>query len=106
QEAVELPLEHPIFQCVYPLKEKPQIPSIHTWLNTGESYEFHDGDTRKANYLGIHDDAGRLVMCICHNTDLGDGWEREGESREYFQEFAVKKSYPMGINIVTYSMTH
>lgn len=106
REAVEIPLEHEIFQCVYPLKEKPQIPSIHSWANTGLTYEFHDGDTRQVNYLGIHDDAGRLVMFICHNTDLGDGWEREGESREYFQEFAVKKSYPMGINIVTYAMTH
>ena len=43
---------------------------------------------------------------ICHNTDLGDGWEREGESEEYFREFSERKSYPMGINIVTYAMTH
>ncbi|MFM9063767.1 MAG: transmembrane prediction, partial [Pirellula sp.] len=24
----------------------------------------------------------------------------------YFEEFSVKKAYPMGINIVTYAMTH
>ena len=40
------------------------------------------------------------------NTDLGDGWEREGESRFYFHEFSEKKAYPLGINIVFYAMTH
>ena len=24
----ELPIEHPIFNCVFPLKEKPQIPNV------------------------------------------------------------------------------
>ena len=28
-EPVELPLDHEIFRCVYRLKEKPQVPSIH-----------------------------------------------------------------------------
>lgn len=107
REAKEIPLEHEIFQCVYPLTEKPQIPSIHSWEYTGQTWEpNHVGDTRTVHYMAIHDDAGRIVVFICHNTDLGDGWEREGESPEYFQEFAVKKSYPMGINIVTYAMTH
>ena len=31
REPVELPLEHEIFHCVYDLKEKPQVPSIHAW---------------------------------------------------------------------------
>ena len=52
------------------------------------------------------DDKGRLMAIICHNTDLGDGWEREGEDPWYFKEFSEKKAYPMGINIVTYAMTH
>ena len=52
------------------------------------------------------DDDGRMMLIICHNTDLGDGWEREAEAQWYFDEFSVKKAYPMGINIVTYAMTH
>ena len=71
----------------------------------------HMGGPRRQNsqtvhYLGIEDDKDRLMAIICHNTDLGDGWEREGENEEYFHEFSEKKSYPMGINIVTYAMTH
>ena len=34
-EPKELPLDHKIFQCVYPLKEKPQVPSIHAWGGPG-----------------------------------------------------------------------
>ncbi len=106
---MELPLDHEIFRCVYPLKERPQVPSIHAWGGPGgPTWEWaRDGsDTQRVHYLGINDDKGRLMAIICHNTDLGDGWEREGESEEYFREFSEKKSYPMGINIVTYAMTH
>jgi hypothetical protein len=67
---------------------------------------WHDGDCRTVHYQGIFDDKGRMMVLICHNTDLGDGWEREGENVDYFHEFSEKKSYPMGINIVTYAMTH
>jgi hypothetical protein len=107
REPRELPLEHEIFHCVYDLKKKPQVPSIHTWLGTGQTYEsHHGGDTSTVHYKGLFDDKGRMMAIICHNTDLGDGWEREGEDPGYFKEFAEKWSYPMGINIVTYAMTH
>jgi Domain of unknown function (DUF4159) len=107
REPIELPLEHEIFHCVYDLKKKPQVPSIHTWLNSGQSYEYgHGGDSSTVHYKGLFDDKGRMMAIICHNTDLGDGWEREGEDPGYFKEFAEKWSYPMGINIVTYAMTH
>ena len=49
---------------------------------------------------------GRILILLCHNNDLADGWEREGENKEYYQKFSERWSYPMGINIVTYAMTH
>ena len=103
-------LDHEIFQCVYRLKEKPQVPSIGAakyGRDRGITWEEgHGGNTREVHYRGIKDDKGRLMAMICHNTDLGDGWEREGEDPWYFKEFSEKKAYPMGINIVTYAMTH
>ncbi len=109
REPEEVPLEHQIFQCVYPLKEKPQLPSIHAaWAgrDSGMTWEPRYGsDTSIPHYRAIKDDADRIMVFICHNTDLGDGWEREGENQWYFEEFSVKKAYPMGINIVTYAMT-
>ncbi|HKI19877.1 MAG TPA: DUF4159 domain-containing protein, partial [Isosphaeraceae bacterium] len=98
-----------IFHCVYRLKEKPQVPSIDSWMRSGVTWEpeyRHGGNTRDVHYRGISDQKNRLMVIICHNTDLGDGWEREGEDPAYFNEFSEKKSYPMGINIVTYAMTH
>ena len=103
----ELPIEHPIFNCVFPLKEKPQIPNVGfatRMRGTGITWEEPDGET--PHYRGITDDKGRLMMLICHNTDLGDGWEEEATDPYYFEEFSEKKAYPLGINIVFYIMTH
>jgi hypothetical protein len=107
QEPTELPLEHPIFSCVYKLKEKVQVPSIHhaiRYRDSGQTWE--RWDAKEVHYKGIFDDKSRMMCIICHNTDLGDGWEREGEDEWYFRTFSEPKSYPMGINIVFYAMTH
>jgi hypothetical protein len=110
REPEEVPLSHEIFHCVYDLKEKPQVPAIQAarWgRDSGITWEPRRGlDSRDVHYRAIKDDAGRIMVFICHNTDLGDGWEREGENQWYFEEFSVKKAYPLGINIVTYAMTH
>ena len=103
REPRELPLEHEIFHCVYDLKKKPQVPSIHAWYS-GHTAE--RPDATEPHYRAIFDDKGRMMAVICHNTDLGDGWEREGEDPNYFREMAEKWSYPLGINILTYAMTH
>ena len=106
----EVPLSHEIFHSVYDLKEKPQIPSIDVAVggrSRGITWEpRYDSDTSTPHYKAIKDDDNRIMVFVCHNTDLGDGWEREGEHEWYFQEFSVKKAYPLGINIVTYAMTH
>ena len=106
REPVELQVDHEIFRCVYRLKEKPQVPSIHSWGYSGNTWEDHGPGSETVHYRAFFDDKDRMVAIICHNTDLGDGWEREGEDPNYFKEFSEKKSYPMGINIVTYAMTH
>lgn len=103
REPQSLPLEHNIFHAIFPLKERPQIPSINTFYS-GRTYERYDAT--EVHYKGIYDDKGRLMVVICHNTDLGDGWEREGEDPEYFKQMSEKSAYPLGINILYHSMTH
>lgn len=104
REPVELDISHPIFHMVFDVKEKPQVPSIHHWWGSGETWE--RPDAREPHYRAIFDDKGRMMVIICHNTDLGDGWEREGLDPAYFKQFAEKKAYPMGLNILLYAMTH
>jgi hypothetical protein len=108
QEPRELSLDHDIFHMVYDLKELPQVVDIRTWR---EGYGFEhwhgqsDGD-ESPHFWAYFDDRGRMMALLCHNNDLGDGWEREGENEEYFHQFSEKKSYPMGINVVIYAMSH
>ena len=110
---VDVPLDHELFHIVFDIREVPQVPSVNhywDWEITGITYE--GSPSRYARYghgprcKGIFDKNGRLMVVAMHNTDLGDGWEREGENYGYFREFSAKKAYPMGINIVVYAMTH
>lgn len=103
REATEVPLEHEIFHIVYDLKEKPIIPSVHHYMRGNLTER---DDAQEAHYRGIFDDKGRIMAFICHNTDLGDGWEQEGVDRGYFEMYSEPFAYPLGINIVTYAMTH
>ena len=112
RKIVDVPIDHEIFHCVYDLKEKPQVPAINSVQRlpgggyTTSEQSWDGSDTSTPHYRAILDDEDRIMVFICHNTDLGDGWEREGEQKWYFDEFSVKRAYPMGINIVVYAMTH
>ena len=108
----DLPLDHAVYHCVFEIKAKYQVPNVRL----GEMSEFdpehrtwetnHDGDVRTVHHRAILDDKGRMMVMATHNTDNGDGWEREGESDYYFHNFSEKVSYPLGINIIFYVMTH
>ena len=110
REAEELPLSHPIFHAVFDLKKKPQIPNVMTAVrgrSQGITWEADKNPgAEQVHYRALYDDDGRMMAIICHNTDLGDGWEEEGTDEWFFHEFSETQAYPMGINIVFYAMTH
>jgi Domain of unknown function (DUF4159) len=114
----ELPMSHPIFHCVFPIiatnLNKLQVPSLPLWDGSDNSDSGHYGGWRARRGDGspdMHvrawlDDRGRIMVIATHNTDNGDGWEREGENHDYFQIFSEQRAYPLGINIIYYIMTH
>lgn len=105
----ELSLDHPLYSCVFQIKSKGQVPNVRTGEEsqvTGVTWENHDGDCQTVHHRAIHDDKGRMMVFAAHNTDNGDGWEREGEYEYYFKNFSEKIAYPLGINVVFYAMTH
>ena len=93
RELRELPIEHPIFHCVFDLQEKPQVPAMQNAIRgreEGITWEWRKPGSKTVQYKGVFDDEGRMMCIICFNTDLGDGWEREGEDEWYFKEFSEK----------------
>jgi hypothetical protein len=100
---VDLPLTHPLWHTWFDLKKVPQMPSIQSWRRTGGNTDRGVDDPPSAR--GITDDKGRLLVVMLHNTDIPDGWEREGEDPQYFYSFSPD-AYAVGIDIVLYAMTH
>ena len=115
---VELPMDHPIFHCVFDLnvpKNKLQTPNIHQGIRSqydGVTWETHptiDGGYEECTEMhvrAIFDEKGRIMVIATHNCDNGDAWEREGEDDWFFHNFSEKRGYPLGINIIFYLMTH
>jgi len=109
REPEELDVSHEIFHAVFPLKVKPQIPSVGAAMSgrdRGITFEWGKDGSEEVHYKAVFDDKRRMMMMICHNTDLGDGWEEEGTDPWYFREFSEKYAYPLGINILFYALTH
>ena len=57
------------------------------------------------DYLRLPLRDGRLMAIGTHNTDIFDGWEREAYGSWYFERFSTQ-SYRMGVNVLTYVLTH
>jgi hypothetical protein len=106
-EPIELPLTHPIFNCVFVLKKKPQILNYQK-ADQGRPYgiTWERPDGRLPHYMAINDSKGRMMVLMSLNSDTGDGWEREGDNEWFFHTFSESQAYPLGINVVFYVMTH
>ena len=46
-----------------------------------------------------------VIKTIMHNTDIADGWEREGEDERYFYLFSPE-AYAIAVNVLVWVMTH
>lgn len=100
------PPDHPLWRMMFPVTTVPQMASIQTWRRSGgDTIERWNEDGSPPAVRGIADQHGRLMVVMAHNTDLPDGWEREGEDPEYFFRFSPD-SYAVAIDILLYSMTH
>lgn len=103
---VDVPMDHPVFQSFFTIRKIPQVPSIQFWRRSGGVGTSERGrESEVPHFRGILDDKGRLMVIMTHNTDIADGWEREGEDDEFFYRFSIR-AYPLGVNIAIYAMTH
>jgi hypothetical protein len=89
-----------IFHIIYDLDQRYQVPG---WVavRRGMTYEY---DGYNPAWRGIYDDKGRLMVVICHNMDLGDSWEH-ADNPQYPEKYSAL-GIRIGVNYVTYAMTH
>ena len=97
---VDLQNSDQIFHTIYDLDDRYQVPGAQ-FINSGRTYE---QDGIKADWKGIFDDKGRLMVAICHNMDLGDSWEH-ADNPEYPAKFS-DLGLRIGVNYIVYAMTH
>lgn len=114
----ELGTDHPLFRCVYNLQvpmKQLQVPTMQFWnrshdpenpLSPPLQWVDRGQGSETMRVRAWFDDRQRLSVLAIHNSDVSDGWEREGEHSDYFQKFSEKIAYPLGVNIVFYVMTH
>lgn len=102
----DVPLDHPLFHALYSVRAIPQIPSIQHWRRVGGTETSERGvDSAVPHLRAIADARGRLMVVMTHNTDIADGWEREGEEYEFFFQFSPD-AYALATNIILYALTH
>src|SRR5258705_28086 len=68
REFVELPMDHPLFHCVFPLKvPKNQLQGPNYWtgensLSNGVTWEYHDGEEcREVHIRALFDQKGHMM---------------------------------------------
>lgn len=88
---IEIPPDHPIWSVYYEV-DPVEAPS----LVSGRYGRYDD------QYFAMYDEKGRMMMVICYNQDIGDGWE--WPNRNWDQ--ASTEAFKMGINFIIWALTH
>ena len=103
-EIVDIGVEHRMLHALYRVTKIPQIPNIRFWQRSGGALSERGPESAVPDLRGIFDEHGRLLVLMTHDTDIADGWEREGEDKAFFDSFSPD-AYAFGINIVVWAMT-
>src|SRR5579862_5124321 len=102
REVVEIDNNDPIFHTVYDLDDRYQI--LGQWALGGRGGMSYRVQGTHAEWKGIYDDKGHLMVAMTFNSDVGDSWEWADDPR-YPEKFSAL-GMRIGVNYVIYSMTH
>lgn len=89
-----------ILHVMYDLDDRFQIHGTR-FIWGGRPYSI---DMRLPKWKAIRDDQGRIMVAICHNSDVGDAWE--WADSPHYPERETSLAYRIGINYILYDMTH
>ncbi len=101
--AVEIDSKDPIFHTVYDLDDRYQI--LGQWsLRGGGGWMAQRAAGTVAQWRGIYDEHGRIMVAMSFNSDVGDSWEWADDP--HYPEKYSALGIRLGVNYVVYSMTH
>lgn len=95
----ELSDEDPVFHVVYNMDKRIRVPGA----NVVHGDQIERGGTIP-HWRAIRDSRGRIMVAICFNMDVGDGWEF-ADDPEYPEKYA-SEAIRLGVNYVLYAMAH
>jgi hypothetical protein len=100
REVVDLDDENPIFHSVFDLSDRYQVPGAR-YIQTGSTEKCQGCP---AEWRGIFDDKGRLMVALTPNSDIGDSWEW-ADDPQYLERFSAL-GIRIGVNYIVYAMSH
>lgn len=100
---VPLAEDHSLMDVMFELDQRTQIPG-RRHLYRAASGEIQAELQGPAEWHGIHDDDGRLVVAVNFNMDMGDAWEHADDP--VYPIPMTSLAYRFGVNYVIYAMTH
>jgi len=97
---VEIDDKDSIFHTVYDLDDRYQI--LGQWSFRGRMR--YRAENTVAQWQGIYDDHGHIMVAMTFNSDVGDSWEWADDPGypEKFSALGIR----IGVNYVVYAMTH
>ncbi len=102
RQVEEIPSDDSIFHTVYDLNERYQIANWRSIVSYGRIYRNSDGG--EPHWRAVRDDKGRIMIAINFNNDMGDSWQHADNPR--YDEKWSALGIRLGVNYVTYAMTH
>ncbi len=97
--AEELEDGDPIFSVIYTMRNRRRVPGANVVHGSG----IERGGV-EPHWRAVRDSRGRVMVAICFNMDVGDGWEF-ADDPEYPAELSAEAIH-LGVNYVGYAMTH
>ena len=92
-----------LLNVLYTLDARTQIPGRRHLVGGAGGIEARM-PYAPPRWRGIRDEAGRLVVAINFNMDMGDAWEHADDP--YYPVPMTSFAYRVGINYLVYAMTH
>lgn len=103
----DIALTDPVMHVLYDIEAKDLtwIPGTrHIRLSAGGGAVVQQPPGTSPAWRAVDDDAGRMVVAVNYNTDIGDAWEYADSPM--YPEAMTALAYRYGVNYLVYAMTH